>query len=101
MRCIDPPVHSRAFGHGHPPHGPEPRPSLFAASDGDLSAGGAESLPVTICGPANGLTGPVTWLTAAVCFALLLTTKIDKLWMMLGAALVSLTVSSIGLAAYL
>jgi len=49
----------------------------------------------------DGLTGPVTWLTAAVCFALLLTTKIDTLWMMLGAAFVSLTVSSIGLAAYL
>jgi chromate transporter len=49
----------------------------------------------------DGLTGPVTWLTAAVCFALLLTTKIDTLWIMLGAAFVSLTVSSIGLAAYL
>jgi chromate transporter len=49
----------------------------------------------------DGLTGPVTWAIAAVCFVLLLTTKIDTLWMMLGAALVSLTASSIGLVAYL
>jgi chromate transporter len=32
-----------------------------------------------------------------ICFVLLLTTKIDTLWMMLGAAVVSLTASSIGL----
>jgi chromate transporter len=32
---------------------------------------------------------------------LLLTTKIDTLWMILDAALVSLTASSIGLVAYL
>jgi chromate transporter len=49
----------------------------------------------------DGLTGLVTWTIALVCFVLLLTTKIDTLWMILGAALVSLTVSSIGLAAYL
>jgi chromate transporter len=36
-----------------------------------------------------------------VCFVLLLTTKIDTLWMVLGAALVSLTASSVGLVAYL
>ena len=49
----------------------------------------------------DGLTGPVTWTVAAVCFVLLLTTKIDTLWMILGAALVSLTASSIGLVAFL
>jgi chromate transporter len=45
----------------------------------------------------DGLTGPVTWAIAAVCFVLLLTTRIDTLWMILGPALVSLTVSSVGL----
>lgn len=49
----------------------------------------------------DGLTGLTTWSIAVVCFALLLTTKIDTLWMILGAALVSLTASSIGLMAYL
>jgi chromate transporter len=49
----------------------------------------------------DGLTGAITWAIAVVCFALLLTTKIDTLWMILGAALVSLTASSIGLVAYL
>jgi chromate transporter len=49
----------------------------------------------------DGLTGLVTIAVAAVCFVLLLTTKIETLWMILGAALVSLTASSIGLAAYL
>lgn len=49
----------------------------------------------------DGLTGPVTWAIAGVCFVLLLTTKIDTLWMILGAALVSLTASSMGLVAYL
>jgi chromate transporter len=49
----------------------------------------------------DGLTGPVTWVIAAICFVLLLTTRIDTLWMILGAALVSLTASSIGLAVYL
>lgn len=49
----------------------------------------------------DGLTGPVTWAIAAVCFVLLLTTKIDTLWMILAAALVSLTASSVGLLAYL
>jgi chromate transporter len=49
----------------------------------------------------DGLTGPITWTVAMVCFVLLLTTKIDTLWMILGAALVSLTASSIGLIAYL
>jgi chromate transport protein ChrA len=42
-----------------------------------------------------------TWAIATVCFVLLLTTKIDTLWMILGAALVSFTASSIGLVAYL
>lgn len=49
----------------------------------------------------DGLTGPVTWTVAVVCFVLLLTTKLDTLWMILGAALVSLTASSVGLVAYL
>jgi chromate transporter len=49
----------------------------------------------------DGLTGPVTIVIAAVCFLLLLTTKIDTLWMMLTAALVSLTASAFGLMAYL
>lgn len=49
----------------------------------------------------DGLTGAITWAIAAICFTLLLTTKIDTLWMILGAAVVSLTASSIGLAAYL
>jgi hypothetical protein len=41
-------------------------------------------------------------LIAAVCFVLLLPTKIDALWMILGAALVSVTASAaVGLAAYL
>ena len=46
------------------------------------------------------LTGPITWVIA-VCFVLLLTTKLNTLWMILGAALVSLTASSVGLVAYL
>jgi chromate transporter len=49
----------------------------------------------------DGLTGPVTWAIAMVCVVLLLTTRIDTLWMILGAALASLTSSSIGLVAYL
>ena len=39
----------------------------------------------------DGLTGPITWVIAVVCFVLLFTTKLDTLWMILGAALVSLT----------
>jgi len=49
----------------------------------------------------DGLTGATTWAIALVCFVLLMTTTIDTLWMILGAALVSLTASSVGLAAYL
>ncbi|UGY15798.1 chromate transporter [Bradyrhizobium septentrionale] len=49
----------------------------------------------------DGLTGPVTWAIAIVCFILLFTTKLDTLWMILGAALVSLTASSVGLVALL
>jgi chromate transporter len=45
----------------------------------------------------DGLTGPVTIGIAVVCFVLLLTTKLDTLWMILGAAVVSLTASSLGL----
>jgi chromate transporter len=49
----------------------------------------------------DGLTGSITWAIAVGCFALLFTTKLDTLWMILGAALVSLTASSVGLVAYL
>ncbi|WP_426434585.1 chromate transporter [Bradyrhizobium genosp. P] len=49
----------------------------------------------------DGLTSSVTWGIAVVCFVLLLTTKIDTLWMILGAAAVSFTISEAGLAAYL
>jgi chromate transporter len=49
----------------------------------------------------EGLTGPITIGIAVVCFALLLWTKLDTLWMILGAALISLTVSSVGLVAHL
>jgi chromate transporter len=45
----------------------------------------------------EGLTGPVTIGIAVVSFVLLLTTKLDTLWIILGAALVSLSVSSLGL----
>jgi chromate transporter len=45
----------------------------------------------------DGLTGPIT----VICFLLQLTTKIDTLWMMLGAAVMSLTALSIGLVAYI
>jgi chromate transporter len=45
----------------------------------------------------DGLTGPVTIGIAVVSFVLLLTTKLDTLWIILGAALVSLSVSSLGL----
>jgi chromate transporter len=45
----------------------------------------------------DGLTGPVTVGIALVRFVLLLTTKLDTLWIILGAALVSLSVSSLGL----
>jgi chromate transporter len=34
---------------------------------------------------------------AVVCFILLLTTKLDTLWMILGAAVVTLSVSAAGL----
>jgi chromate transporter len=49
----------------------------------------------------DGFTGPITWVIAVVCFVLLFTTKLDTLWMILGAALVSLAASSVGLVAYL
>ena len=45
----------------------------------------------------DGVTGPVTVGIAVVSFVLLLTTKLDTLWIILGAALVSLSVSSLGL----
>jgi chromate transporter len=49
----------------------------------------------------DGLTGPVTIGIAVVSFVLLLTTKLDTLWIILGAALVSLSVSSLGLIQHL
>ena len=49
----------------------------------------------------EGLTGPVTVGIAAVSFVLLLTTKLDTLWIISGAAVVSLTTSAVGLASYL
>jgi chromate transporter len=45
----------------------------------------------------DGLTGPLTAGIALVSFALLITTKLDTLWIILGAALVSLSASSLGL----
>jgi chromate transporter len=45
----------------------------------------------------DGLTGPVTVGIALVRFVLLLTTKLDTLWIIVRAALVSLSVSSLGL----
>lgn len=45
----------------------------------------------------DGLTGPVTILIAAASFVLFLTTKLDTLWIILGAALISLSASSFGL----
>lgn len=45
----------------------------------------------------SALLGPVTIGIAALCFILLLTTKLDTLWMILGAAVVTLSVSAAGL----
>lgn len=45
----------------------------------------------------SALLGPVTIGIAVVCFILLLTTKLDTLWMILGAAVVTLSVSAAGL----
>jgi len=47
----------------------------------------------------DGLTGPATIGIAIISFVLLLATKLDTLWMILGAAIVSLTLSSVGLVA--
>ena len=43
------------------------------------------------------LTGPVTLGIAAVSFALLLATKLDTLWIILGSAVVSVSAASLGL----
>lgn len=45
----------------------------------------------------SALLGPVTIGIAGVCFILLFTTKLDTLWMILGAAVVTLSVSAAGL----
>jgi chromate transporter len=44
----------------------------------------------------DALTDPVTVVIAVVSLALLLTTKIDTLWIILGAAVISLSASSVG-----
>jgi chromate transporter len=41
----------------------------------------------------DGLTGPVPLRSAIACFVLFLATKLDTLWMILGVAIVSLTLS--------
>ena len=45
----------------------------------------------------DALTDPVTVGIAAVSLVLLLTTKLDTLWMILGAAVISLSASSLGI----
>ncbi|MFL0415511.1 chromate transporter [Sphingomonas sp. 179-A 2A2 NHS] len=47
----------------------------------------------------DGLTDPVTIAIALVSFGLLLTTKIDTLWIILGAAIVSLSATALGIVA--
>ncbi|HEY4043769.1 MAG TPA: chromate transporter [Rhodopila sp.] len=44
----------------------------------------------------DALTNPITIAIAAVCLVLLLTTKIDTLWIILAAAVISLTASPLG-----
>jgi chromate transporter len=44
----------------------------------------------------DALTDPVTIAIAVISFVLLLTTKLDTLWIILGAALISLSASSLG-----
>ena len=45
----------------------------------------------------DALTDPITIVIAAVSLVLLLTTKLDTLWIILGAAMISLSASSLGL----
>jgi chromate transporter len=45
----------------------------------------------------DALTDPVTIVIAIATVALLLTTELDTLWIILGAALISLSASSVGL----
>ena len=45
----------------------------------------------------DALTDPVTVGIAAISFVLLLTTKLDTLWIILGAAVISLSASSLGI----
>jgi chromate transporter len=49
----------------------------------------------------DALTDPLTVAIAAASLALLLTTTIDTLWIILGAALISLSASSLGLLAHM
>ncbi len=53
-------------------------------------------LAATIPLAQDALTGPVTVAIAAVSLIMLLTTKLDTLWIILGAVLVSLSASSLG-----
>jgi chromate transporter len=48
----------------------------------------------------DALTDPLTVAIAAASFALLLTTKLDTLWIILGSAVISLSASSFGLIAH-
>jgi chromate transporter len=45
----------------------------------------------------DALTGPVTVAIAAISFALLITTKLDTLWIILGAAVCSWSMASLGI----
>lgn len=49
----------------------------------------------------DALTNPVTIAIAAVSFVLLLTTKLDTLWIILGAAVIAVTASAAGTLAHL
>jgi chromate transporter len=45
----------------------------------------------------DALTDPITVMISAVSLVVLLTTKLDTLWLILGAAIVSLSASSLGI----
>jgi hypothetical protein len=68
-------------------------------STGSISAA-ARSMGMDCCRDsscADGLTDPVTVAIAVVSLVLLLVTEIDTLWIILGAAVISLSASSLGL----
>jgi len=68
--------------------------AVVIASSGLLLAA---SIPLAY----SGLTGPITVGIAAVTMVLLLTTHLDTLWMILGAGLVTLFATSLGLMSYM